>query len=113
MPSNYLDWLKKAGVSGPALDQLTEAQIGEKNKLNPLSGYGFKSAEEKRQRQLQQQYLDMQIQQAQEQQQQAMLQSMNSQSKIGYYAGGGLTGLIDAFRNKGQSQAPAPEAAPQ
>jgi len=111
--SYYLDWLKKAGInSGIPTDDLTESQIAERNKSNPLGGFGIMSAQQKAQRQLQQEALEKQVQYYQQQQQQALLAGLSSQGRIGHYAGQGIAGLIDAFRNRNQQPA-APSGPPQ
>lgn len=108
MPS-ISQYLKSIGVKTPYTNDLTEAQIGEKNKANPLSGFGFQSAQEKqalldRQRQYEQALNDQQAMQMQ-----GLLAQMRPQQQIGHYAGKGVMGIVDQLRNKDQPQQ-APQA---
>lgn len=105
--SNVSQWLRRAGIKTPYAD-LTEAQLDEKNKQSPLSGYGFMSASDKAQKAQQQALFQQQMQYEQEMQQQQLLARMSSQGQIGHHVGSGIMGMLDALRNKGQ----APQATP-
>lgn len=106
---NYISqYLRQAGVKAP-YDDLTEAQIEEKDKMNPLSGYGFMSAKEKATRQQQRDLYDKQLQREQDMFQQQIMSRMTSQGQIGYHAGQGLMGLIDHLRNRNQTPGAAPD----
>lgn len=97
--NQILSWLRKAGIKAPYAD-MTEAQIEEKNKLNPLSGYGFTSAAEKAQKAQQQAMFQQQLEAEQQMMQQQLLSRMSSQQQIGYHAGNGIQGLLGMLRKK-------------
>lgn len=103
-------FLKQSGVATPYKDDRTGAQIDEANKQNPLSGYGFMSAQQKSQRELQMKLLEAQQKREQEMMQQQLLARMSSQEKIGHYAGAGLMGLMQHLRSKGDAPQPPPQA---
>ncbi len=101
--ANYLNkYLRQAGIKTPYTD-LTEAQIEEKGKLNPLGGYGFMSAAEKNQRKQQNDLYQQQMDRENEWMQQQLLARMSSQGQIGHHMGSGLMGLVDQLKNKGQA----------
>lgn len=97
--NQILSWLRKAGIKAPYAD-MTEAQLQEKNKLNPLSGYGFTSAAEKAQKAQQQAMFQQQLEAEQQMMQQQLLSRMSSQQQIGYHAGNGIQGLLGMLRKK-------------
>ena len=104
--ANYYDkYLQAAGIGVPYKD-LTKSQIEEKNKGNPLSGYGFMSAQEKQKRQLEMAMYEREMKRQDDAMQQQLIARMSSQGQIGYQSGAGLLGLLDHFR-KGKQ---APEA---
>jgi hypothetical protein len=82
---------------------MTEAQINEQNKSNPLTGFGFMSAQQKQQRALEQQLLEREQQRQQDMLQKQLIAQMSSQEKIGYYSGSGLMGLMQYLKNKGSA----------
>lgn len=101
--ANYVSqYLKRAGVTAPYED-LTEAQLNEKDKMNPLSGYGFMSAKEKQTRASQRALYQQQMDREQQMLQQQLLSRMSSQQQIGYHGGAGLMGLIDQLRKRSKS----------
>lgn len=103
MATNYISrYLRNAGIKAPYED-MTEAQIEEQNKSNPLSGFGFMSAQQKQQRELQQQLLEREQKRQEEMFRQQLIAQMSSQEKIGYYSGAGLMGLMQHLKNKGQA----------
>jgi hypothetical protein len=114
MPTQYnrsvMDWLRRSGVKTPYSD-LTEAQIEEKNKANPLGGYGFMSAQDKAMRAQQNAMMERQMKQEQEMMQQQLLARMSSQQQIGHHVGAGVGGLIGMLKGKGQ--APQEQGPPQ
>ena len=102
MASNYISkYLRQAGVRAPY--EMTEAQINEQNKSNPLTGFGFMSAQQKQQRALEQQLLEREQQRQQDMLQKQLIAQMSSQEKIGYYSGSGLMGLMQYLKNKGSA----------
>jgi hypothetical protein len=104
--ANYYDkYLQAAGIGAPYKD-LTKSQIEEKNKGNPLSGYGFMSAQEKQKRQLEMAMYEREMQRQQDMFQQQLLSRMSSQGQIGYQSGAGLLSLLDHLKQGKQ----APEA---
>lgn len=107
MANQISKYLRNAGVKTP--EQMTEAQIGEQNKSNPLSSFGFMSAQQKQRRQLEEAMAQKQMDQEQQMLQQQLIARMSSEEKIGHYAGSGLMGLMQHLKSKGQ----APEMAPQ
>jgi hypothetical protein len=110
MASDYVEkYLRSAGVRAPY--ERTEAQIEEQNKSNPLSGYGFMSAEQKRRRAMEMSMIEKQQQQERDALQQQLIARMSSQEKIGHYAGAGLMGLMQHLKKKGASPE-IPEAPP-
>lgn len=101
--SSYLTrYLRQAGVKAPYSD-MTEAQIQEQNKSNPLAGYGFMSAQDKQRRQLEQQLMERENQRQEEMFRQQLIAQMSSQEKIGYYSGSGLMGLMHYLKGKGSA----------
>lgn len=103
MAANYISkYLRSAGIQAPYED-MTTAQIGEQNKSNPLSGYGFMSAQQKQQRELQMKLMEQENQRQQDMMQKQLIAAMSSQEKIGYYSGSGLMGLMQHLKNKGAS----------
>jgi hypothetical protein len=113
MPTNYMaQFLRnQGGIYGTAGNDPTKAQLEEKNKLSPLSGYGFMSAQEKAARAQQNAMYEAAMQREQEMMQQQLLARMSSHQQLGHYAGAGLMGLMNALRNRGQGQE-APQGPP-
>lgn len=107
MATSISQYLKSIGVNTPYTDDLTEAQISERSKANPLSGYGFQSAEEQTQLQQRQQAYRDALDQQQQQQTQAMLMQSSPQRATGHYAGAGIKALIDKLRESNGPQGPA------
>src|ERR1044072_799656 len=102
MASNYISKsLRQEGVRAPY--EMTEAHINEQNKSNPLTGFGFMSAQQKQQRALEQQLLEREQQRQQDMLQKQLIAQMSSQEKIGYYSGSGLMGLMQYLKNKGSA----------
>lgn len=109
--ANYItSFLQSQGIKSP-FGNMTEAQINEQNKSNPLASFGFMSAQDKQRRQLEQKLLEAEQKRQQDELQQRIIAQMSSQEKIGYYSGSGLMGLMHYLKNKGAS--PEVEAAPQ
>jgi hypothetical protein len=108
--SNYSNYLRAAGIKTP-YDDMTKAQIEDRNKGNPLSGYGFMSAQEKQKRQLEMAMYEREMKRQQDAFQQQLVAQMSSQEKIGHYAGEGVTGLIGALFNR--KQKPQEQQTPQ
>jgi ribosomal protein S28E/S33 len=104
-------FLRNQGVATPYKDDRTSAQIDEANKANPLAGYGFMSAAQKKQRDMQIKLFEEQQRREQEQLQSQLIARMSSQEKIGHFAGQGLFGLVDQLKGKGQAPE-VPEAPP-
>jgi hypothetical protein len=111
MANNYDRYLRSMGIKTPYED-MTKAQIEDRNKGNPLSGYGFMSAQDKQRRKLEMAMYEREMKRQDDALQQQLVARMSSQGQIGRYAGEGVFGLVNAIRNKGKGQQ-APEAAPQ
>lgn len=110
MANSVSRYLKQAGIKLPYED-MTEAQIQEKNKANPLSGYGYYSAQEKAQMQAQREAYQQALDREAQMYQQQMLMQMPAERAIGHYAGQGLMGLMNQIRGYNKQQ--TPEQAPQ
>lgn len=98
--ANYINkYLRQAGVKVPG-DDMTEAQIEEQNKANPLASFGIQSAQQKQQRLMAQQIQEAQMKAQQEALQAQLIARMSSQEKIGHYSGAGLMGLMSYLKNR-------------
>lgn len=105
--ANYISrYLKQAGLS-TSYDDMTESQIEEKNKANPLSGYGFMSSKEKDDRQLKREMYQQELERQDKMMQEQLVARMSSQGQIGYRGMQGLLGLVDHLRGQRKS-APQP-----
>jgi hypothetical protein len=100
-------YLRSAGIDVP-YDTMTEAQMNERDKSNPLAGYGFKTATEKVQELQQQMAYKRYLQQQQDQQQQVLMAQMSPQRSIGYNATSILANSLGSLFGKKD----APQAAP-
>jgi hypothetical protein len=104
-------YLKRAGIKTP-YEEMTESQIKEKSKANPLGGYGYTTAQERRDAEAQRRAYEDAMNQEQAQRQQEMLMQMPAEYQIGHHATSlGLQGLGKLF-GRGQEQAPQ-EAPPE
>jgi hypothetical protein len=103
------DYLKAMGIRTPYED-MTQAQIKEKDSANPLSSYGFTSDQEVQQQQQQRRAYEDYIQQQKDQQMQQMLMQMPPQRAIGHYLGKALAGVLSG--HKGQQQAQGAPSSP-
>lgn len=114
MANNVSRYLKSIGINVP-YEEMTEAQIQEANKANPLGSYGFMTANEKvRQRQQQRAYEQM-LQQEQQERQNMMLMQSSPERAIGHYSGNAIfSGLSQILnKDKGQSVPQVPQNDPE
>jgi hypothetical protein len=103
-------YLKMAGVKNfRSEDEMTEAQINERNKSNPLGGYGYQTREDYIRQTMMRQQWQAEMDAQAKQQEKVMLMQSPPERAIGHYAGNLLAGGLGRIFGKDQ-QAPQPEA---
>jgi hypothetical protein len=104
-------YLRMAGIRSGE-DDMTEAQITERNKSNPLGSFGYRTAQERMQEMAMRNAERRAMEEEAMMQEQIMLQQAAPERAIGHYAGKWAAQGLGKILGKGKP-APAPEAPPQ